>query len=202
MNNLETRITKNLCEEAKDIQMNKKSYYYQLFYPCRWPVRFFLLFLVFIGVGIAKNHAQDANDFPVIAASSVASSVSLPEGEETRGETLPEQEQAPKEEDWAETAKYIIDQFKEEGKEATIEALIISYRESKWNKRALNDNGEKGIDRGVWQINSKWHPNVKDECAFDVVCATREAKRIWREWKGWTAWVASDRLWLLSRIIK
>jgi len=165
----------------------------------------FFLVTIIAGWDVSHTHKTEAYGIisPVLLEDSLPNEDSVEEEDFLK---LPEQEEeAPKEvteEDWAETAKYIIDQFKEEGKEATIEALIISYRESKWNKKALNDNGEKGIDRGVWQINSKWHPDVKDECAFDVVCATKEAKRIWREWKGWTAWVASDRLWLLSRIIK
>lgn len=44
--------------------------------------------------------------------------------------------------------------------------------ESKLNQFALNNNGKYGIDRGVFQINSKYHPEVSTECAMNIRCAT------------------------------
>jgi hypothetical protein len=32
---------------------------------------------------------------------------------------------------------------------------------------------EGSVDRGMWMINSYWHPTVTDECAYDWRCATR-----------------------------
>jgi hypothetical protein len=54
---------------------------------------------------------------------------------------------------------------------------------------ATHESGDEAntVDRGLWQINDVWHPEVTDEMAFDPVAATREAVRI----KGsgdWTAW--------------
>ena len=48
-------------------------------------------------------------------------------------------------------------------------------------------------DRGLFQINSRWNPDVTDECAFDVRCATEwtigelEANRAWK-------WVCNDKI--------
>lgn len=30
-------------------------------------------------------------------------------------------------------------------------------------------------DRGLWQFNSRWHPEVSDDCAFDSWCSTQKA---------------------------
>ena len=49
-------------------------------------------------------------------------------------------------------------------------------------------------DRGLFQINSRWNPNVTDKCAFDTECSTRwfvgevEAGRMWK-------WEASKHCW-------
>ncbi len=45
--------------------------------------------------------------------------------------------------------------------------------ESKLNPNAVNDNGAFGKDRGLFQINSFYHPNISDEQAFDVEFATK-----------------------------
>lgn len=42
-------------------------------------------------------------------------------------------------------------------------------------------------DRGWFQISRKWHPEVSDECAFDLKCATSESIRILDE-RGWDEW--------------
>ena len=41
------------------------------------------------------------------------------------------------------------------------------WQESGYRPEAINDGGKDGIDRGIAQINSKWHPEVSDEQAFD-----------------------------------
>lgn len=45
--------------------------------------------------------------------------------------------------------------------------------ESKMDPTATNSNGKYGTDRGLFQINNKYHPEVSDECAFSVRCATK-----------------------------
>ena len=48
-------------------------------------------------------------------------------------------------------------------------ALIVAmlWQESGYSANAKNDGGEDGIDRGIAQINSKAHPEVSDEQAYD-----------------------------------
>lgn len=44
--------------------------------------------------------------------------------------------------------------------------------ESTLNPNARNDNGRYGTDRGVFQINDHYHPEVSTECADNINCAT------------------------------
>ena len=42
-------------------------------------------------------------------------------------------------------------------------------------------------DRGTWQFNSYFHPEVSDLCVFDLACSAREAFRVstgGRAWRG------------------
>lgn len=50
----------------------------------------------------------------------------------------------------------------------------LAHCESRLNPAATNTNTDarKTTDRGVFQINDYWHPEVSDECAFDTRCAT------------------------------
>jgi len=50
--------------------------------------------------------------------------------------------------------------------------IEIAKCESSLNQYAIGDNGHS---RGLYQIHDKWHPEVSNECAFDVSCATRYA---------------------------
>ena len=55
------------------------------------------------------------------------------------------------------------------------------------NPRATNDNtewGGVGIDRGIFQISSYYHPSVSDECAFDYKCNIAYAKRMFNNDHG------------------
>ncbi|HUY75983.1 MAG TPA: hypothetical protein VMV29_04390, partial [Ktedonobacterales bacterium] len=52
--------------------------------------------------------------------------------------------------------------------------LAIAQAESGLNTQATNgpgDNTPPSIDRGVLQLNSFWHAEVPDACAFDPACA-------------------------------
>ncbi|MDD5527752.1 MAG: hypothetical protein PHO56_02125 [Patescibacteria group bacterium] len=48
----------------------------------------------------------------------------------------------------------------------------LSYCESRFDVTRTNDNGEFGIDRGPFQINNFFHPEVNDKQARDVIFAT------------------------------
>ena len=65
----------------------------------------------------------------------------------------------------------------------------IIYCESRWDKTAVHQN-KGSVDRGLWQINSYFHPEVSKDCAFDSVCSTIEAIRIIKQ-KGFGEWVCS-----------
>ena len=55
----------------------------------------------------------------------------------------------------------------------------------------VNEGGTApgSIDRGLLAFNSKWHPEVSDECAYDGVCAIKEGVRVYREQgNSWAAW--------------
>lgn len=53
-------------------------------------------------------------------------------------------------------------------------AIRLTYCESRHDPLATNTEGNSaGTDRGLWQINSYYHPDVSDECAYDVDCSTR-----------------------------
>ena len=52
-------------------------------------------------------------------------------------------------------------------------ALRVAKCESSFNPKAVNVNTDGSRDRGVFQINEKYHPEMTDELAFNVECATR-----------------------------
>lgn len=72
-------------------------------------------------------------------------------------------------------------------------AYAVMMSEGGLNKDAIhrNTDKEKTLDRGLFQINSKWHNEVSDECAFNIDCNIKEAYRIskggtdWHEWYGY-----------------
>ena len=68
-------------------------------------------------------------------------------------------------------------------------AYLIIDCESKWNPEAMRINNGS-IDRGLWQINSKFHKEVSNSCSFNYQCSTREAIKIIKK-SGWTQWVCS-----------
>ncbi len=49
--------------------------------------------------------------------------------------------------------------------------LRLADCESKFKKDAYNPTNNSH-DRGIFQISRKWHPEVSDECAYDIQCAT------------------------------
>jgi hypothetical protein len=74
-------------------------------------------------------------------------------------------------------------------------AAAIAMAESSGVVRAVNRNPlrkpDYSVDRGLFQINSYWHPEVRKSCAFDARCNAEEAYRIsdgGRDWRQWTTW--------------
>lgn len=52
-------------------------------------------------------------------------------------------------------------------------AVRVARAESGLRPDAVNVNNGGSKDRGVFQWNDHYHPEMTDECAFDVECATR-----------------------------
>jgi hypothetical protein len=91
---------------------------------------------------------------------------------------------------WIDLAKVVT----EAGFSATsaANALAIIRAESGRNPDAVNTVGNEppSRDRGLWQINDHWHPEVTDECAFDPACSTAYAYKLSRGGTDFQPWVA------------
>ena len=78
------------------------------------------------------------------------------------------------------------------GERATA-ALCVAGAESGWNAHAVNDNPDGSRDRGLFQINSRWHPGVTDAEAFDLVANARYAHALSDGGRDWGAWAVTTR---------
>lgn len=69
--------------------------------------------------------------------------------------------------------------------------IAVVCAESGRRTDAVYVNTDGSRDRGLWQINDRWHPEVTDEMAFDAKIATREALRISQggtDYSPWSTW--------------
>ncbi len=77
-----------------------------------------------------------------------------------------------------------------------VTAVAVGMGESSCRADAQNANGPtKGcpngsVDRGLWQINSCWHPSVSKSCAYDALCNANAAHRISAKGTTFKPWVA------------
>jgi hypothetical protein len=77
-----------------------------------------------------------------------------------------------------------------------VTAIAVGMAESSCRPDAYLSNGPtKGCpngstDRGLWQINSCWHPSVSKSCAYDAQCNANAAYRISSGGANWKPWVA------------
>lgn len=71
-----------------------------------------------------------------------------------------------------------------------IDAVAIALAESGGNPSAVNTAGNQppSRDRGLWQINSFWHPEVTDAQAFNPQECADAAYRISRNGTNFTPW--------------
>lgn len=72
-------------------------------------------------------------------------------------------------------------------------AVAVALAESNGDPRAVGVNSDRwrSRDRGLWQINDRWHPEVSDAEAFNPAQAAREAYRIssgGMSWSPWSTW--------------
>lgn len=108
---------------------------------------------------------------------------------EVHAEVLPEpvKEMTLKEHVW----HIMVDEYGLSFDEAQ-KGMTIVQCESKWNKEAEQyRNNTIGVDRGLFQINSYFHPEVSSSCAYDVYCNTRAAMKIYKANKSWDAWACN-----------
>jgi len=51
-------------------------------------------------------------------------------------------------------------------------AIKVAYCESSLKPDAIRENNDGSIDRGLFQWNNKYHPEIDDYCAFNIRCST------------------------------
>jgi len=94
---------------------------------------------------------------------------------------------------------------KEEGVDPDL-AVKVAECESGLNPSAIRKNPNGTWDRGLYQWNDYYHPEISDECAYDIDCATRAfCKAVKKGHLNW--WSSSKHCWksaykksLISRI--
>jgi hypothetical protein len=73
--------------------------------------------------------------------------------------------------------------------------LRLAYCESRFNEFAMQyKNNVVGLDRGVFQINDYFHPEVSDECSMNVECATKWTMEMIKKGR--------QREWMCDKIVK
>ncbi|MFD8087939.1 hypothetical protein ACFV4F_40350 [Kitasatospora sp. NPDC059722] len=74
--------------------------------------------------------------------------------------------------------------------DALVTAIAVGMAESSCNPLASNvqNNTPPSTDRGLWEINSYWHPEVSDACAYDAQCNANAAYRISNKGTDWAQW--------------
>lgn len=80
------------------------------------------------------------------------------------------------------------------GYPSIVVAVAIGLAESSCNPSATNSNGatsgcpDGSTDRGVWQINNCYQPQVSDTCAFNAMCNAIAAYQISRSGTDFSPW--------------
>ncbi|GAA5201519.1 hypothetical protein GCM10023322_81630 [Rugosimonospora acidiphila] len=72
------------------------------------------------------------------------------------------------------------------GSNWVISVAVAEAESAGWSHARLIDT-DCSVDRGLWQINSYWHSEVSDSCAFSPTCAGQATHTIWAN-GGWTQW--------------
>lgn len=69
-------------------------------------------------------------------------------------------------------------------------AVRVAKCESGFDWKAIHLNTDSSRDRGLYQINSKWHPEVSDEQAFDPIFSARFFCKAFKaghlDWWNWS----------------
>ncbi|WP_199819847.1 transglycosylase SLT domain-containing protein, partial [Streptomyces sp. NRRL S-118] len=74
--------------------------------------------------------------------------------------------------------------------DALVTAVAVALAESSCNPSASNvqNNTPPSTDRGLWQINDYWHPEVDDACAYEPQCNANAAFDISSGGTDWQPW--------------
>lgn len=76
--------------------------------------------------------------------------------------------------------------FKPGQQQANVTAVALA--ESGGDPNATNVNTDGSRDRGLYQINDKYHPEVSDTCAYDPVCSAKAAYSISNRGTSFSPW--------------
>jgi hypothetical protein len=71
-------------------------------------------------------------------------------------------------------------------------SIAVALAESQGWTKAVLINTDCSHDRGVWQINSRWHGEVSDDQAFNPSTCAQAAARISSNGNDWTPWTTYD----------
>jgi murein DD-endopeptidase MepM/ murein hydrolase activator NlpD len=66
--------------------------------------------------------------------------------------------------------------------------VAIAQAESSLNTGAQHTNSDGSLDRGILQINNRYHSEVSDSCAYDAACSFGQGYRISNKGTNFTAW--------------
>jgi len=100
----------------------------------------------------------------------------------------------PKKEHTKKTITEIIREIANKKKVSPNLAVRVAQCESGLNPEAVNVNTDGSRDRGLYQINDKWHPEVTDEQAFDPIFSTNFfCDAVLRNKLSW--WNSSKKCW-------
>jgi len=73
-------------------------------------------------------------------------------------------------------------------------AVKIAECESSLNPLARRINNDGSIDRGLFQWNNLWHPEISDVCAYNIDCSTKAFCKAIRDYHIYW-WNASKKCW-------
>jgi hypothetical protein len=66
--------------------------------------------------------------------------------------------------------------------------VAIAQAESSLDPNAQFTNTDGSLDRGILQINNRWHPEVSDACAYNVACAFQQGFKISNQGSNFSPW--------------
>ncbi|MEZ0114792.1 hypothetical protein ABH920_008827 [Catenulispora sp. EB89] len=69
-------------------------------------------------------------------------------------------------------------------------AIAVAMAESSCDPGAVNVNSGGSEDRGLWQMNSVYHSEVSNACAFQIQCNANAAWKVSDHGANWSPWSA------------